>query len=99
MKRFKNVLVLPKKFFKTLYIGFLFGFLPFNIIIGFLGLIGERPVIISEREVSGILALIVSLGSTPFMALFTAFPTWLILKIGELVFNSIFWIYEKFSEL
>jgi hypothetical protein len=55
------------------------------IFVGLLALFGVKPIEFNGEETYGFLGLIVALIMGPFMALVTAFATWLLLIMGNFI--------------
>lgn len=81
----KKYIELPKNLFGLLYWNIFSIYVVIFIFVGLLALFGVKPVEFNGEETYGVLGLIVALIMGPFMALVTAFATWLLLIVGNFI--------------
>ena len=81
----KKYIELPKNLFGLLYWNIFSIYIVIFIFVGLLALFGVKPIEFNGEETYGFLGLIVALIMGPFMALVTAFATWLLLVVGNFI--------------
>jgi hypothetical protein len=81
----KKYIELPKNLFGLLYWNIFSIYIVIFIFVGLLALFGVKPIEFNGEETYGFLGLIVALIMGPFMALVTAFATWLLLIVGNFI--------------
>jgi hypothetical protein len=80
---------LPKNLFGLLYWNIFSIYFLIFICVGLLSLFHIRPIEFNGEETYGILGLIAALIMAPFMALVTAFATWLLLIVGNFILRNL----------
>lgn len=74
----------PEGFFKTLFITFLFGYIPFALLHIILNLTGIIPVNFNDKGVYGFEGMLIIILYTPFIVLLFTILTWVYFMIGNL---------------
>ena len=77
----------PENLFGILFVNFLFGYLPFALILGILTLFGVIPINFNGEETYGIEGLLVVIAFIPFVVFMLSFFTWLYFIIGNFFLN------------
>jgi hypothetical protein len=81
----KKYIELPKNLFGLLYWNIFSIYMVIFILLGLLALFDVKPIDFNGKETYGFAGLIVSLIMAPFMALVTAFATWILLVLGNFI--------------
>lgn len=75
----------PEGLFKTLFVTFLFGYLPIALLHIILNLTNVVPVNFNDKGVYGIEGVIIIIIYTPFIVLLLSGVTWIYFMVGNLV--------------
>lgn len=73
--------------FKKLFVCYFFAATPFIILTAILSLTGVVPILINNKNYTGLLGFVISLLLLPIIALCLSLPNWIFLNIGNFISN------------
>ncbi len=88
MSYFKNFSTKPENLFGFLFWNFLFGYLPFGLLVAILSLLGNVAFMLNDKPVFGLIGFIMYIILIPFIALILSSVCWVYLSIGNFILKQ-----------